>query len=742
MRKFLKWFFIIFTFVFLGILIALSFYIGSIYTNALKIDVDNAKLEAPYTSIQIFDKDNKPIHEDNTINENYAEISTLSKNTLNAFVSIEDKDFYNHHGVNYKRIVKAMVNNIVARKFKEGASTITQQLIKNSHLSSKKTFERKITEIALSQKLEKQLSKDEILERYLNIIYFGNNCYGIENASQYYFSKNASDLSLEESALLAGLIKSPSKYSPVKNPENAKSRRNIVLNEMEKDGKISAEECLLAKSKEIQLNVNNIQKNKLNSYSQASIDEAEEILNLPAQQIALQGYKIYTYQDSKIQSDIETAISNISPTCNYASIVIDNKTHSVVAYNGNGNYKILETKRQPGSCIKPILVYAPALNEDIIYPCTQVLDEKTDISGFSPKNVGNVYHGYISARESLSKSVNIPAVKILSYVGIEKAKKYAEDLGLEFVEQDEGYCLALGGMTYGVNIKQLANAYSTFANNGKYSPAKFVSFIVDKNGKIVYINKSHEEQVLREDSCYLLTDMLKTCSQTGTGKKLSQLDTEIATKTGTVGKPNSKQNLDAWNISYTPELTCGVWLGNLDNSPIDYTGGNQPTQIVKDFFEKNKSNINFEKPSSIVEKEIDMIELENNHRVILANEYMPERYTKKELFSIFNLPKQYSDKFATLQSPQIESKVENNKVYITFFANDYLTYQFYNGKTLLNEIENKNGEQNIILPFDEEKETITLKTFYTLNPELQDIKELNFIKSKQEKIYNNKKWYI
>ena len=742
MRKFLKWFFIILTLVLLGVLIALSFYIGSIYTNALKTDIDKAKLQAPFTTIQIYNKNNLPIKEENTINENYAEISTLSDQTINAFVSIEDKEFYNHHGVNYKRIAKAMLNNILAGKFKEGASTITQQLIKNSHLSSKKTFERKITEIALSQKLEKQFSKQEILEQYLNIIYFGNNCYGIEDASQYYFSKSASELNLEESALLAGLIKSPSKYSPVKNPENAKSRRNLVLSEMEKDGKISAEECLIAKSKPLQLNISTKHKNKLNSYSQASIDEAEEILQLPAQQIALQGYKIYTYQDTEIQNDLEKAIENTSLNSNYASIVIDNKSHSIVAYNGNGNYKILETKRQPGSCIKPILVYAPALNEDIIYPCTQILDEKTDIAGFNPKNVGNVYHGYVSARESLSKSINIPAVKILSYVGIDKAKKYAEDLGIEFVEQDEGYCLALGGMTYGTNIKQLAGAYSTFACNGKYSQPKFISFIADKNGKIVYINKPQEEQVLREDACYLLTDMLKTSAQSGTGKKLSQLNTEIASKTGTVGKSNSKQNLDAWNISYTPEYTCGVWLGNLDNSPIDYTGGNQPTQIVKDFFEKHKTNQLFEKPSSIVEKRIDMTELEENHRIVLANEYMPERYTKTELFSVFNLPKLYSDKFATIKTPTIKSKVEDDEAIITFIANDYLTYQIYDNKKLIKEISNKNGEQTITIPIEKEKQSFKLKTFYTLSPELENEQEISFVKSNKNQIYNNKKWYI
>ncbi len=740
MKKFLKWFFIVLTVILLGLLIALSFYIGSIYSSASKIEIDSAKLSAPFTTIEVYDRDNKPIKEENTVNESYAEISTISEDTKNAFISIEDKEFYKHNGVNYKRIVKAMLSNLKAMKFKEGASTITQQLIKNSHLTSAKTFERKITEIALSTKLEKQFSKDEILEQYLNIIYFGNNCYGIEEASEYYFSKPAKELKLEESALLAGMIKSPSKYCPIKHPDNALKRRNLVLSEMEKDGVVSADEAVRAKSQPINLEINTEHKNKLNSYSQASIDEAEEILHLPAQQIALQGYKIYTYQNEKLQNDLNDAIDSVNIESNFAGIVVDNLSHGVVAFRGDGNYKILDCPRQPGSCIKPVLVYGPALNEDIIYPCTQILDEKTDISGFAPKNVGGVYHGYVSARESLAKSINIPAVKILSYVGIDKAKQYAEEVGINFDEKDEGYCLALGGMTYGVNVLQLAGAYSTFANAGMYSAPKFISFITDKNGKIVYINKPQEKQVFRQDSSYLLTDMLKTCTESGTGKKLAELGMPLASKTGTVGKSGTKQNLDAWNVSYSPNLTCAVWLGNLDNSPIDYTGGNQPTQIVKNFYSKNKESSDFEKPDMIVEKKIDTTELEENHRVVLANDYMPERYTKAEMFSIFNLPKSYSDKFAVAKSPNVTSKVENNEAIMTFVANEYMTYEIYDNSKLVKTLSGQNGKQSVAVPLTKEKQTFVIKSYYTLSPEIEDEKEITFVK--KDKPVNNKKWYL
>lgn len=741
MKKFIKVFLIILFICILACLIGVAFYISSIYVSARAMPLNKEALSSPYISLQVFDSENRPIKEDNEINKAVVNISNISDSTKNAFISIEDKSFYNHHGVNYKRIFKAMINNLKARSLKEGASTITQQLVKNTQLTSEKTFERKIKEIALAQRLEKNYTKDEILELYLNVIYFGNNCYGIENASNYYFSKDAKDLSLEESAMLAGLIKSPAKYSPIKNYDNALSRRNLVLKEMYQDKCISASEYNLAKNSPINLNINNQPKNKLNSYSQASIDEAEEVLGIPARQIALKGYKIYTYQNSEKQEALDEALKKQNISSDYAGIVIDNEGHSIVAYNGNSIFKILDAKRQPGSCIKPILVYGPALNEDIIYPCSQLLDEKTTISDYTPKNVGGVYRGYVSARDALSKSINIPAVKVLSYVGIDKAKAYAEHMGIEFDAKDDSYTLALGGMTYGVNIKDLAGAYSSFANNGSYSKPRFISFITDKNNKLIYINKPKTEQVMREDSAYLLTDMLRTCAKTGTAKKLASLGIDIASKTGTVGKKNSKQNLDAWNVSYTKDQTCAVWLGNLDNSPIDYAGGNQPTEIVKNYFSLVSDISTFDRPSSIVERDIDETELNENHRIMLANVYMPERYKHKELFSSLNLPSDISEKFTKIDDVNFASKVENDSAVITFDAKNYLTYVFKeNGKTL-SSISGKNGEQKVYLSMCGSKLNVVVEYFYTLEPTLKSYKQINLIKTKNT-YKSNDKWFM
>ncbi len=746
MRKFVK--ITILTFIILICVggISLGVYFASVYSHISKIALNEEKLNSLGLAIEIFDSENRPIKEENMFNGNYVKSEVIPQHTKDAFISIEDKTFIQHNGINYKRMAKAAVNNLKSKSFKEGASTISQQLIKNTHLTSEKTIERKMKEIALTRKLESKFSKDEILEQYLNVIYFGNNCYGIEDASNYYFSKTTHDLTVEESATLAGMIKSPNRYSPVLNIQRCKERRNLVLDEMAKDGKLTPQEAITAKNKPIELKLNSSKQNKLNSYSQDSIDEACCILGLTPKHLAIGGYKVYTYKDSIKQEALEKSIEDVQLDNNdHAGIVIDNSKSSIIAYTGNSAYKILEAKRQPGSCIKPILVYGPALNEDIIYPCTQILDEKTTIAGYSPKNVSGNFNGYVSARDALSKSINIPAVKVLSYVGIDKAKAYASEMGIEFDEKDDSYALALGGMNYGTNIAALAGAYETIANGGRYSTPRFVSYITDKNNKIVYIHKPENKEVLREDSAYLLTDMLKTCAQRGTAKKLNELNLDIASKTGTVGKPNSKLNLDAWNISYTPSYTYGAWIGNLDNTPINMVGGNQPTQIVKNYLKLQPDDSHFNLPNSIITQQIDNTELSSNHRVVLANVFTPERYTQIELFSRFNLPNDISKKFVEIESPDVKARVENGKAIISIDTKDYLSYEIYkqsiDKKNLLKSISGKEEKETFEFDMDENKEKFVIKTYYTASLNNQeDIKEIELIKTKQTQ--TKQKWYV
>ena len=234
--------------------------------------------------------------------------------------------------------------------------------------------------------------------------------------------------------------------------------------------------------------------------------------------------------------------------------------------------------------------------------------------------------------------------------------------------------------------------------------------------------------------------MLKTCAQSGTAKKLASLDIDIASKTGTVGKPNSKENLDCWNISYTKEQTCGVWLGNLDNAPITYAGGNQPTQIVKDYFSQVEDNSTFITPSSITEKNIDIEELNQNHRVMLANNFMPERYCQKEIFSKFNLPNDISIKFTKIEKPNYKSKVEGNIGIIELDAKDYLTYSFSQNGKVFEMLSGKEGKQNIRVPLENEKEKIELEIFYTIMPETKYNETICLIKTQNKNA--NEKWFI
>ena len=745
MKKIVKVIFITSLLIFIAGVACIGFYVASVYSKAKKIELNEDKLTSPSLAIAIYDSDNKQIKEENMFNGKYIKYDQIPTHTIDAFTSIEDKEFFAHHGVNYKRIISAMLSNIKSGKLKEGASTITQQLVKNTQLTSEKTFERKIKEIALAKKLESRFSKEDIIEQYLNIIYFGNNCYGIESASNYYFSKSAKDLDLPESALLAGMIKSPNRYSPIAHLDNALTRRNIVLDEMEKDGKITERQEFEAKNSEIKLALNTEKENKLNSFTQACIEEACQILGIPARQIALGEYKIFTYQDSKAQSILEESFSSVAPDCDYAGIILDNARHGVKAYVGNSAYNILSAKRQPGSLIKPLLVYAPAINEDIIYPSTQLLDEKTTIAGYNPKNIGEVYRGYVSAREALSKSINIPAVKVLSYVGIDKAKSYLEKMDIEFDEKDDSYALALGGMTYGTDIKTLSGAYSAFATAGKFASPKFISHITNKNGKLVYIHKPQEKEVFREDCAYLISDMLRTCAKEGTAKRLTSLNLDIASKTGTVGKPNSKQNLDAWNISYTKDNTCGVWLGNLDNQPISYAGGNQPTEIVKGVFSRLDDHSHFSQPDSIVERDIDLTELEENHRVVLSNLYTPERYTQKEIFSLLNLPHDISTKWTKLEDVECQKVMQNGKLILTINAKPYITYNIYLGsikeKNKAYCLSNAKGKKVIELVIPNDREKVLIESFYTCGDQSnKKINEFEVVKTINKS--KKSKWYI
>lgn len=629
----------------LSIIGSVSYYLA--VTNSVNLNLNILEETKQASSIKVYDSN---LNEIKPTSNSYIPITKLSSNTKNTFISAEDKRFYKHGGLDYIRIGGAIITNLKTKSFSEGASTISQQLIKNTQLSNEKTIKRKLKEIKLTKQLENKYTKSEILEMYLNNIYFGNGCYGIENASRHYFNKSAENLSLAESALLASTINAPSVYDIENNFQKANNRKNLIIDLMLKQNKISKTEAETAKEETPKIN---LKKLSTNNYLYAQIlNEAKSILNTTETSLNNSRYKIYTSIDSNLNKEIENISKKFQIETNpeIATIVINNKTHSIVAVNGKN--KVLSKKWQPGSTIKPLLVYAPAIESGQISPATKILDNKINISGYQPENADKKYHGYVSVRESLSNSYNIPAVKILNEHGIINAQNFVKKLGIEFSSQDNNLAIALGGFTDGVTPKSLCDAYSAFATKGKFKSSTLITKIT-RDGKEIYKPKNNEQQVMKDSTAYLITDILKDTSKTGTAKRLKDLNFEVASKTGTVGKPNSTKNICCYNIAYTTSHTiltiiCG------ENMPENINGATYPTMITKEILEtlyKNNKPKNFEKPNSVITKNLNIekyqnentIEIDNSnsdHLELFSEENIPQN-SNQELFnfSVINTPK-------------------------------------------------------------------------------------------------------
>lgn len=642
-------------------------------TQGISLDTDKLQVLSPSNSLKIY---NSSLDEIKPSTVSYVKLSKLSSNTKNAFLCAEDKRFYKHKGLDYIRIGGALVSNIKSASFSEGASTISQQLVKNTQLSNEKTIKRKLKEIKLTKELENKYTKDEILELYLNNIYFGNGCYGIENASKHYFGKPANQLSLAESALLAGSINAPSFYDIESNLERAINRRNLILNLMQKYNKINGDELQQALNEAPNLNLKDISSN-LSLYN-LTIKKACKILNLTENQLRSSNYKIYTSIDDKLLSLANNTLKSY-PVTNAASttIILDNKSHSILAIGGN--VKNFEQEFQPGSLIKPILVYAPAIEKNIISPATKILDNKINISGYSPSNYDKKFHGYISAKTALAKSYNIPAVKILNELGVENAKEFAKNLGIEFENSDNHLALALGAFEKGITPKSICDAYSSFANSGSFAESSIITKIT-LGSKIIYNKPQEEKQAYSDSTAFLINDMLKESVKTGTAKKLSSLNFPLCSKTGTVGKSNSNKNTLAFNIAYTSNHLILTLISG-DNLPSNINGGSYPTNINKDILKsiyKNYTPSDFEKPNSVKLVNLDEKNYTNNELVASTTDSKIKEYFKNE-----NSPK-LEQNFLELNA--INSP--NHKPILCFTVNK--NYDFYL-------IRKQNDEEKIIL---------------------------------------------
>jgi len=683
MKKFFKT--LLITLSILGILVFSAFIYYYAVTFSYKLNVE--KLINLNNSFEVYNQNGEKI---DTFVKNYSvsNINSLNDYTKNAFIAVEDKRFYQHNGIDVKAIFRATAKNVASFSFREGASTISQQLIKNTHLNSEKTIKRKLAELKLTKSLEKKYSKEQILEMYLNTIYFGGNLYGIENASNAYFNKKASELSLLESATLAGIVKAPSLYSPVKNYEKSLSRRNLVLSLMCQQGYIKKDELDTLINQPIKLNYGE----KYYSFCDLCLTELNEILQDNPYHFS--NLKIYTYLDKEKQSNLENTILNDKNTCDKSGIILG-KENEILAYCSTVN----NIPRQIGSTIKPLAVYAPAINENNINEYSLLLDEKTDFNGYSPSNYNDIYYGFVSAKTALAKSLNVPAVKILNSIGIEKSKSYLLKMGLDFSNETASLSLALGGTSTGIPLTKITGAYGIFKNNGNFINPKTIYQITDKNGKIIYKNKKNKINVISDDTAYLVSDMLLESVQNGTAKRLQNKNATIYAKTGTVGTKNG--NTDAYSISFTNEYTIGVWFGNKNNAYLDGSilGGTAPTVLASDLYEdiyKNEIDTKINKPKTIKNVYIDKTEYENNQKFVISDEKAPNKEKILMNFSEKYLPTEISDKYSNPKIDNATIKIENNFANISVTADKNIFFKI---------IKKFNGFEEII--FDSKYNAIT-----------------------------------
>ena len=587
-------------------------------------DFDPSLIVSCPKALQIYDSDGNEISVTGTEKRIWVSLDALKKHTVDAFVAAEDTRFYTHSGIDVYRIFGAAWADIKAGGYVQGASTISQQLIKLSHLSSEKTLDRKLEEAVLATQLEQVFSKDEIMEMYLNYIYFGGGFYGIETASLGYFGVHAGELTAAQSAQLAGILKSPSAYAPHLDPEASVSRRNNILRLMHEQGYLTDDEYEAAKAEESV--IVSALPNERNALTERAVEEAAELTGKTREELLSSGYSIYTTMDSRISSVCEELMNNDplfpSENAQAALVVLDNEGGISAVIGGRGEYaanglnRAADIERKPGSLIKPILVYAPALEKFGFTAATVLMDEPENFGDYSPRNSDDKYYGAVTLRTAVAKSLNIPAVEVLNEIGVYEAVGFASRMGVSFDGEQLGLPLALGGFTYGVSPLEMAGAYSVFAREGLYTEPYTVRKIVDHSGKTVYERHFSAERVMSRENAFILTSMLQSVVSEGTGRRLLDAGLPLAAKTGTAVDGNGVR--DAWCAAYTPEHTAVIWMGTdsaeLGSLPETAVGGNNTAIILGELFKAIYSLsgcADFTVPEGVVSEFIDVSDMES-----------------------------------------------------------------------------------------------------------------------------------
>lgn len=537
------------------------------------------------TKTTILDKDGDNAGQLYASKGTYVKYNKISKNIQNAVISTEDRTFWTNPGFSIKGYARAALGYLIHHGITGGGSTLTEQLAKNSLLTQKQTLARKGEELFLSIEINRIYSKKQILTMYLNNAYFGNGVWGVQDASEKYFGEDASDLNPAQAAVLAGILKAPNTYNPIDSMSNAKSRRNLVLDLMVENKKLTASQASYYKNTAINLDDNYqvASSYKYPYFFDAVIDEAVNKYGLKEDDILNKGYKIYTTLDQNIQSSMQNTFDNsyLFPAnasdgtkIQGASVAVDPKTGGVLGViGGRGDHtfrgfnRATQMKeRQPGSTIKPLAVYTPAIENGYSYD-SELPDEITSFgkNKYTPTNADGLYQKTIPMYKALTQSENVPAVALLDKIGVKKGVNSVENFGINVHKSDQNLALALGGMKYGVSPMQMARAYTAFANQGKLASTHFITKIVDSTGTVIVNNTdTSNKQIISKNTAKEMTSMMLGVYNSGTGKNAKPSGYQIAGKTGSTEVPESwgyAGTKDQWMIGYTPDVVASSWIG-------------------------------------------------------------------------------------------------------------------------------------------------------------------------------------
>lgn len=642
--------------------------------------LDEKQLKDPIPS-KIVDKDGNLVSEIGSQRREYVEYEDIPKLVENAFLATEDVRFYKHHGMDLKRLAGAVIANFTRGFGSEGASTITQQVVKNSFLNNNKTLSRKAQEAWLSFQLERKYTKEEIFEMYVNKIWMSERSHGVLTASHIYFGKDLDELELHEAALLAGMPQSPENYNPFKHPDRAEKRRNIVLSLMNQHGFITKEEMEAAKAIPVE---SSLVKEEDRNHNDAPYDSFVDIVideinsKYPDLDISSDGLTIYTTLDTNAQDYMEKMLNSNDivqfPDDEFQAgiTLLDTKTGEIRAIGGGRNLKVKrgfnfaqDTRRQAGSTFKPIFDYGPAI-EYLKWGTYTMLDDKpyTYSNGVKINNWDRKHMGPMSIREALARSRNIPALQALQEVGFKNAKEFANNLGFSITEDNESYSIG----TFSVSPMQMAGAYSAFGNNGIYTEPHAVLAIEMRDGSKID-TKPESKPVMKDYTAFMITDMLKSVVKDsyGTGKLANVPSLHLAGKTGTTNySPDEiqKWNIqkggipDAWFAGYTTNYTAAVWTGYKERSSSIAPGKDQ--QIAQLLFKnlmqhvsQGKETANFPVPKSVEKVAIE----KGSNPAKLASEFTPNDEIVQEYAVKGHGPTEVSEKYDKLENP---SNIEAN----------------------------------------------------------------------------------